>query len=62
MTNQVLFNDQSNHSAKIVNSPFPKLSDREIQILTMIVGEKQHRKLRKTFLSVSEQWRPTEEI
>ncbi|MBK6364859.1 MAG: response regulator transcription factor [Saprospiraceae bacterium] len=40
MTNQVLFNDQSNHSAKIVNSPFPKLSDREIQILTMIVGEK----------------------
>ncbi|MBK6565069.1 MAG: hypothetical protein IPG18_07675 [Saprospiraceae bacterium] len=47
---------------KIVNSPFPKLSDREIQILTMIVGEKTTQEIAENLLSVSEQWRPTEEI
>lgn len=40
ISNIVLFNDNSPANGKIINSPFPKLSDREKQILTMIIDEK----------------------
>ena len=40
IANIVLFDDVQAFGNKIVNSPFPKLSDREKQILTMIVDEK----------------------
>jgi len=40
IANIVLFEDVQTVGNKIVNSPFPKLSDREKQILSMIVDEK----------------------
>ncbi len=40
IANIVLFDDAQAVGNKIVNSPFPKLSDREKQILSMIVDEK----------------------
>ncbi len=40
IANIVLFDDSSSESGRIANSPFPKLSDREKQILTMIADEK----------------------
>ncbi|HLO53871.1 MAG TPA: response regulator transcription factor [Saprospiraceae bacterium] len=40
ITNIVLFEDLQAVGNKIVNSPFPKLSDREKQILSLIVDEK----------------------
>lgn len=48
ITNNILFNDLSGKSSKITNSPFPKLSDREIQILKMIVGEKTTQEIAET--------------
>jgi len=40
IANIVLFDDSNTATGKIVNSPFPRLSDREKQILTLIVNEK----------------------